>query len=98
MCLGTRYFAIPVAGSLIQPRICSAEQILGWMRDPATGMASYLVPKHIEFRRSLPPTMDREPETAAVLGRPTHLPPGPLPGVYRRGTAERDNDLRQTAL
>ena len=32
----------------------SAEQILGWVRDPATGMASYLVPKHIEFRRSLP--------------------------------------------
>ncbi len=29
----------------------SAEQILGWMRDPATGMARYLVPKHIEFRR-----------------------------------------------
>ncbi len=32
----------------------SAEQILGWMRDPATGMASYLLPKHIEFRQSLP--------------------------------------------
>ncbi len=45
----------------------SAEQILGWMRDPATGMATYLVPKHIEFRRSLPLTMDGEPETAAVL-------------------------------
>ncbi len=45
----------------------SAEQILGWMRDPATGMATYLVPKYIEFRRSLPPTMDGEPETAAGL-------------------------------
>ncbi len=45
----------------------SAEQILTWMRDPATGMATYLVPKHIEFRRSLPPTMDGEPETAAGL-------------------------------
>ena len=45
----------------------SAEQILGWMRDPSTGIATYLVPKHIEFRRSLPPTMDGEPETAAVL-------------------------------
>ncbi len=45
----------------------SAEQILSWVRDPATAMASYLVPKHIEFRRSLPPTMDREPETAARL-------------------------------
>ncbi len=45
----------------------SAEQILSWMRDPATGMATYLVPKHIEFRRSLPVTMDGEPETAAVL-------------------------------
>ncbi len=45
----------------------SAEQILSWMRDPATGMAKHLVPKHIEFRRSLPPTMDGEPETAAVL-------------------------------
>jgi len=32
----------------------SAEQILTWMRDPATGMATYLVPKYIEFRRSLP--------------------------------------------
>ncbi len=32
----------------------SAEQILSWVKDPATGMASYLVPKHIEFRRSLP--------------------------------------------
>ena len=45
----------------------SAEQILGWMRDPTTGIATYLVPKYIEFRRSLPPTMDGEPETAAVL-------------------------------
>ena len=45
----------------------SAEQILSWMRDPATGMARYLVPKHLVFRRSLPPTMDREPETAARL-------------------------------
>ncbi len=45
----------------------SAEQILSWVKDPATGMARYLVPKHIEFRRSLPPTMDGEPETAAGL-------------------------------
>ena len=54
----------------------SAEQILGWMRDPATGMASYLLPKHIEFRRSLPPTMDGEPEERPqCFGRPTHLSP-----------------------
>jgi long-chain acyl-CoA synthetase len=54
----------------------SVEQILGWMRDPATGMASYLVPKHIEFRRSLPPTMDGEPEERPqCFGRPTHLYP-----------------------
>ncbi len=45
----------------------SAEQILSWTRDPATGIAKHLVPKYIEFRRSLPPTMDGEPETAAVL-------------------------------
>ncbi len=45
----------------------SAEQILTCMRDPATEMPRYLVPKYIEFRRSQPPTMDREPETAAVL-------------------------------
>ncbi len=45
----------------------SAEQILSWVKDPATGMARYLLPKHIEFRRSLPPTMDGEPETAAGL-------------------------------
>ena len=45
----------------------SAEQILGWMRDPATGMASYLVPKHIEFRRSLPQRWMENPKTAAVL-------------------------------
>ncbi len=36
----------------------SAEQILSWTRDPATGMARYLVPKHIEFRRSLPVTIE----------------------------------------
>ncbi len=54
----------------------SVEQILGWMRDPATGMASYLLPKHIEFRRSLPPTMDGEPEERPqCFGRPTHLYP-----------------------
>ncbi len=45
----------------------SAEQILGWARDPATGIAKHLVPKYIEFRRSLPPTMDGEPKPAAVL-------------------------------
>ena len=45
----------------------SAEQILTWTRDPATEMARYLVPKHIEFRRSLPVTMDGEPKPAAVL-------------------------------
>jgi long-chain acyl-CoA synthetase len=44
----------------------SAEQILGWVRDPATGMASYLVPKHIEFRRSLPQRWVENPKTAAV--------------------------------
>ena len=44
----------------------SAEQILGWMRDPATEMASYLVPKHIEFRRSLPQRWMENPKTAAV--------------------------------
>ena len=45
----------------------SAEQILSWMRDPTTAIAKHLVPKYIEFRRSLPPTMDGEPQTAAVL-------------------------------
>ena len=54
----------------------SAEQILGWMRDPATGMASHLLPKHIKFRRSLPPTMDGKPEERPqCFGRPTHLSP-----------------------
>ncbi len=54
----------------------SAEQILSWVKDPATGMATYLVPKHIEFRRSLPPTMDGEPEERPqCFGRPTHLYP-----------------------
>ncbi len=54
----------------------SAEQILSWVKDPATGMARYLVPKHIEFRRSLPPTMDGEPEERPqCFGRPTHLYP-----------------------
>ena len=33
------------------------------MSDPATGTASYLVAKHIEFRRSI----ERNSETAAVL-------------------------------
>ena len=32
----------------------SAEQVLGWLRDPTTGMTGYRVPKYIEFRRSLP--------------------------------------------
>ncbi len=45
----------------------SAEQILTWMRDPATGMVRSLVPKHIEFRRSLPAKIEGKPETAAVL-------------------------------
>ncbi len=44
----------------------SAEQILGWMTNPASGMASYLVPNHIEFRRSLPATIKGKPETATV--------------------------------
>ena len=48
----------------------SAEQILSWTRDPATGMASYLIPKHIEFRRSLP--FEEKPETAAVHRQAPH--------------------------
>ncbi len=44
----------------------SAEQILTWMRDPATDMATYLVPRHIEFRRSLPQRWMENPKTAAV--------------------------------
>ena len=43
----------------------SAEQVLGWLRDPTTGMTGYRVPKYIEFRRSLP--VYGGPARAAVL-------------------------------
>ena len=45
----------------------SAEQILSWLRDPTTGIARDLVPKLLEFRRSLPVAIEEEREPAAVL-------------------------------
>ena len=41
----------------------SAEQVLSWMRHPATGLTGSRVPKHIEFRRSLP--VEEDPQGAA---------------------------------
>jgi long-chain acyl-CoA synthetase len=35
----------------------TAEEIVAWCRDPAQGLAGYRVPKHVEFRESLPETM-----------------------------------------
>jgi len=33
------------------------QEIIEWARDPARGLAGYRVPKHVEFRDSLPETM-----------------------------------------
>lgn len=33
------------------------EEIIAWCRDPETGLAGYRVPKHVEFRDSIPETM-----------------------------------------
>ncbi len=33
------------------------EEIMAWCRDPANGLSGYRVPKHIEFRDSLPETL-----------------------------------------
>ena len=35
----------------------TAEEMLDWCRDPTTGLASFSVPKAIEFRRSLPESL-----------------------------------------
>lgn len=35
----------------------TAEEIIEWCRDPETGLTGYRVPKHIEFRDSIPETM-----------------------------------------
>jgi long-chain acyl-CoA synthetase len=35
----------------------SAEEIIEWCRDPDVGLAGYRVPKHIEFRETIPETM-----------------------------------------
>jgi long-chain acyl-CoA synthetase len=35
----------------------TAEEIVAWCRDPRFGLAAYKVPKHVEFRESLPETL-----------------------------------------
>ncbi len=35
----------------------TAEEIVAWCRDPARGLAGYRIPKHVEFRDSLPETL-----------------------------------------
>jgi long-chain acyl-CoA synthetase len=35
----------------------TTEEMRDWCRDPKTGLASYSVPKAIEFRRSLPESL-----------------------------------------
>jgi len=35
----------------------TSEEIKSWCRDPATGLTKYRIPKHIEFRDSLPETL-----------------------------------------
>ncbi|HET7236055.1 MAG TPA: long-chain fatty acid--CoA ligase [Actinomycetota bacterium] len=35
----------------------TAEEIVGWARDPANGLTAYRAPKQVEFRESLPETM-----------------------------------------
>ena len=42
---------------LRQGQEATAEEIVAWARDPATGLTGYRVPKKIEFRDALPETM-----------------------------------------
>src|SRR5438067_11096167 len=42
---------------LRQGQTATAEEIVGWARDPKTGLTGYRVPKKIEFRDALPETM-----------------------------------------
>jgi long-chain acyl-CoA synthetase len=49
---------------LREGQVATAEEIVAFCRDPQTGMAAYRVPRHIEFRDSLPETL-----TGKVLRR-----------------------------
>ncbi|HEX6230754.1 MAG TPA: long-chain fatty acid--CoA ligase [Actinomycetota bacterium] len=65
---------------LKEGEVATADEIMAWARDPANGLTGYRVPKHVEFRDSLPETMigkvlrrvlmEEERQRAAAAAKP----------------------------